>query len=182
MSRQAFAEPDPWRILCLKRHLALGAVDGAFTSSPINDDERRAMNSKIPPATKNGRPTPSTYVTYLRIDELLDLQKPDDDASPSRRADLPDRASDVRAVVEGDRRVLRARLRAAGGGRPCWRAATAAPRGERTGRYPECAASTGTGRARRLPGHPQGAGRRQRRGLAGVPRDPARGAWTVGRL
>jgi tryptophan 2,3-dioxygenase len=36
------------------------------------------MSSKTPPATKNGRPTPSTYVTYLRIDELLDLQKPDD--------------------------------------------------------------------------------------------------------
>ena len=33
---------DTWRILCLKRYLALGAVDGAFTSSPINDDERRA--------------------------------------------------------------------------------------------------------------------------------------------
>jgi tryptophan 2,3-dioxygenase len=35
------------------------------------------MSSKLPPATKNGRPTPSTYVTYLRIDELLDLQKRD---------------------------------------------------------------------------------------------------------
>src|SRR5947209_20442136 len=35
--------------------------------------------AKAAPPAPNGRPTPSTYVTYLRIDELLDLQKPADE-------------------------------------------------------------------------------------------------------
>jgi tryptophan 2,3-dioxygenase len=37
------------------------------------------MPSKTASAARNGRPAPSTYVTYLRIDELLDLQKPADE-------------------------------------------------------------------------------------------------------
>jgi tryptophan 2,3-dioxygenase len=37
------------------------------------------MPSKTASAARNGRPAPSTYVAYLRIDELLDLQKPADE-------------------------------------------------------------------------------------------------------
>jgi tryptophan 2,3-dioxygenase len=37
------------------------------------------MTSKIAPSAHEERPAPSTYVTYLRIDELLDIQKPADE-------------------------------------------------------------------------------------------------------